>query len=148
MEAEAEAAADPLAASPMVPARRKISHRKNPSDTFAFAAGHLFLQSTPEDFYSLGLEPPLEPGSHAAAAGQSFGAARGSSRQPGSSLMDLAAAGSTRQHQSGPGAVSQQQQQVDQTNAAFGGLHVQVGNCAHPASCSLLLLLQSALHQQ
>jgi hypothetical protein len=111
----------------MVPARRKISHRKNPSDTFAFAAGQLFLQSTPEDFYNL-LEPPLEPGSHAAAAaaGQSSGAASGSLRQPGSSLMDMAAAGGVRQHQSGPGAVTQQQQQLDQTNAAFGGLHVQV----------------------
>jgi hypothetical protein len=113
----------------MVLARRKISHRKNPSDTFAFAAGQLFLQSTPEDFYSL-LEPPLEPGSHGAAtaAGQSSGAATGSLSQPGSSLMDMAAAGSVRQHQSGPGAVTQQQQQLDQTNAAFGGLHVQVGH--------------------
>lgn len=37
---------------------RKISHRKNPSDTFAFAAGQLF-QHTPEDFYNL-LDAPLE----------------------------------------------------------------------------------------
>ncbi|WIA19924.1 hypothetical protein OEZ85_005814 [Tetradesmus obliquus] len=137
MEAEAGAAADPLAASPMAPARRKISHRKNPSDTFAFAAGQLFLQSTPEDFYSL-LEAPM-PTSHAAAgAGSSSRTAAGSSKRPGSTLTGLTgpltgpdAAGSGRQHHSGPGAVEQQQQQqhqqqLDQANAAFGGLHVQV----------------------
>lgn len=40
---------------------RKISHRKNPSETFAFAAGQLF-QQTPEDFYNL-LDAPLETSS-------------------------------------------------------------------------------------
>lgn len=40
------------------PPGRRISHRKNPSDTFAFAAGQLF-QTTPEDFYNL-LEGPLD----------------------------------------------------------------------------------------
>jgi hypothetical protein len=138
MEAEAGAAADPLAASPAAPARRKISHRKNPSDTFAFAAGQLFLQSTPEDFYSL-LEAPLDP-SHAAAAGESNRAASGGSRQLGSTLTGTLtgpdAVGIGRQHQSGPGAV-EQQQQLEQTNAAFGGLHVQVCDALSTAAYSV-----------
>lgn len=124
MDVQAAAADDPMLGAG--PARRsggrKISHRKNPSDTFAFAAGQLF-QHTPEDFYNL-LETPIDFAGDA-------GTARSSSvfRPTAPSLVGLdAAAINSRQQHSAPGTAGYQQQQLELKSASYDNLHAQVEN--------------------